>query len=77
MPLEVRDNIWRWFSKLQDLNAELETIGHKLTNAEWRGLKGVLKKIGKVSFTEMKGRLPEICTELEQLKITLPQCIWQ
>src|SRR5579875_1313694 len=69
---EVRDNIWGWFLQLQDINENLDTIGHKLTNAEWRGLKGALKKIGRVSFEEVKSRLPDICNELAELNITLP-----
>lgn len=69
---EVRDNIWGWFLQLQDINEDLDTIGHKLTNAEWRGLKGALKKIGRVSFEEVKSRLPDICNELAELNITLP-----
>ena len=69
---EIRDSIWEWFLRLQDLNTDLDTIGHKLTNAQWRGLKGALKKIGKVSFDNLKNRLPEICSDLAQLNITLP-----
>ena len=72
VPPEIRDGIWEWFLRLQDLNADLDTIGHKLTNAQWRGLKGALKKIGKVSFDNLKNRLPEICSDLAQLNITLP-----
>ena len=69
---EVRDSLWSWYSHLEELYADLEVIGHKLTNAEWRRLKGALKCIGKVDFTQLNTRLPDICNELVALSITLP-----
>ena len=68
----TRDELWKWFDRLQDLCDDLKNLGRLLTNAEWRNLKGALKRIGKVSFEKLDSRLPEICLELAQLNITLP-----
>jgi hypothetical protein len=72
VPLEIRNKLWIWHRRLEDLYEDLDTLGHRLTNAEWRKLKGALKRIGKVSFKDLNNRLAEICTELLELEITLP-----
>ncbi|KAF5341459.1 hypothetical protein D9757_015518 [Collybiopsis confluens] len=68
----VRDDLWRWYDRLQDLSDDLKNLGRLFTNAEWRNLRGALKRIGKVSFEKVDSRLQEICLELAQLNITLP-----
>ena len=72
VPRDVQDTLWSWYSCLEELYADLEVIGYKLTNAEWRKLKGALKHISKVDFTQLNTRLPDICNELVALSITLP-----
>ena len=72
IPLEVREQLWVWANRLEYLYSNLETEGHKLTNAEWRKLKKACKEIGRVSFEKLKDRLPDISTKLAELEITLP-----
>ena len=70
--LEHRECLWGWYNHLEDLYENLDKEGHKLTNAEWRKLKGALKRIGKVSFEDLQNRFSDICAELVELEITLP-----
>ena len=72
VPEDVRTELWIWYYRLEDLDADLKNLGHRFHNSEWRKLKGALKQIGKVSFTGLAHRLPDICMELADLKITLP-----
>ena len=72
VPKEKRDKLWKWYNCFEDLYENLEELGHKLTQKEWRELKGALKRIGRVSFLELDNRLSEICKELVNLNITFP-----
>ncbi|KAE9387242.1 hypothetical protein BT96DRAFT_1005295 [Gymnopus androsaceus JB14] len=69
---KVGIKLWDCFQRLEKLEKKLDTIGHTMTNAQWRGLSGALKKIGRVSFVNLAHRFPEICKELDDLDITLP-----
>ncbi|KAE9393767.1 hypothetical protein BT96DRAFT_828698 [Gymnopus androsaceus JB14] len=76
LPITVSPDIgiklWDCFQRLEELEEKLDTIGHTFTNAQWRGLSGALKKIGRVSFVNLADRFPEVCKELDDLDITLP-----
>ena len=61
VPSDVKDNLWSWWSQVQDWYADLDTQGHDLTNAQWRELKGAFKRIGKVKFTNLDERFLDIC----------------
>ncbi|KAE9384959.1 hypothetical protein BT96DRAFT_1093715 [Gymnopus androsaceus JB14] len=69
---KVGIKLWDCFQRLEKLEEKLDTIGHTMTNAQWRGLSGALKKIGRVSFVNLADRFPEVCKELDDLDITLP-----
>ncbi|KAE9386531.1 hypothetical protein BT96DRAFT_1006003 [Gymnopus androsaceus JB14] len=69
---EMESRLWNWYQRLEKLEEKLDTIGHTMTNAQWRGLSGALKKIGRVSFVNLADRFPEVCKELDDLDITLP-----
>ena len=69
---EIGIRIWDWFQELERLEEKFDTIGHKLTNAQWRKLSGTLKRVGRISFVNLADRFPEICKELDNLNITLP-----
>ena len=73
VPREVRDVLWSWWNDFEDLYEALEDKGHKLTNKQWRNLKGALKKIGGVSLEGLSHRLEDICKELAGLNITFPK----
>ena len=72
VPAEVRTELWGWWDRFQVLYDELRTLGHDLTNAQWRQLGGAIKRIGRVSFEDLDNRIPEISQKLADLKITLP-----
>jgi hypothetical protein len=72
VPKETRESLWEWYNKLYDLYYNFEERSHKLENKEWRQLKGVLKKVGKVSFEKLDSRLVEVCAELQALNLTSP-----
>lgn len=72
VPQEMGIRLWNWYQRLEKLEEKLDTIGHTMTNAQWRGLSGALKKIGRVSFVNLADRFPEVCKELDDLDITLP-----
>lgn len=77
---EVKDSLWAWWDRLQDLyhNLEDDKVGHSLTNKEWRQIKGVCNRIKKVPLGNPSSRLVETCTQLHGLNITLPwiQSLW-
>ena len=66
------DSLWKWFNRLQGVIIELDKIGHKLTAKEWRVLKGACKHLKNVDFSKPATRVPEICTALLELNITIP-----
>jgi hypothetical protein len=66
------DPIWEWFNRLQVIERDIEEIGHKFTNSDWRKLKGACRRIKNVSFSNLATRLTEIREELLSLDITLP-----
>ena len=68
----IRNELWTWWDQFQDIYMDLDTIGHRYTNKQWRELKGVLKRIGKIPFDNLDSRLAEICNELVELKPTFP-----
>ncbi|KAE9391886.1 hypothetical protein BT96DRAFT_1000873 [Gymnopus androsaceus JB14] len=72
---EIGIRLWDWYQKLDELDEleeKLDTIGHTLTNAQWRRLSGSLKQIGGVSFVNLSERFSEVCKELYDLNIKLP-----
>ncbi|KAG7098453.1 hypothetical protein E1B28_000403 [Marasmius oreades] len=72
VPKEVRDYLFTFHERFEDLYQNLEEKGHKLTNKQWRELKGALKKIGGISLVNLEDRLLEICKEFVALEPTLP-----
>jgi hypothetical protein len=72
VPRSTRNELWGLFLGLQGLYLGLDEIGHDLTNAEWRKLKGALKRLGKFELKSINTQLPEICERLKALNITLP-----
>ncbi|KAJ3739624.1 hypothetical protein EV360DRAFT_76828 [Lentinula raphanica] len=67
-----RNSLWGWYNDLEDLYQDLDKRGHQLSNKNWREIKGICTKIGKVNFQSLYTRLPEICKELLDLNIVLP-----
>ncbi|KAE9399402.1 hypothetical protein BT96DRAFT_939477 [Gymnopus androsaceus JB14] len=45
---KVGIKLWDCFQRLEKLEKKLDTIGHTMTNAQWRRLSGALKKIGRL-----------------------------
>ena len=68
VPLEARNYLWTWFDPFQDLYENFEDRGHKLTNKQFRNLRGTLKKIGRVDFTNFKERIRDICKALVDIE---------
>lgn len=66
---ETRDGTLKWVTDLDNLYHELEARERKLTNKQWRLIKRDLKRIGRVSFVNLRNRLPEICEELLKLEL--------
>ena len=69
VPEAVRDRLWEWWNRFEDLYEGLDTKGHDLTNKQWRILKGALKKIGRTSFEQLDSRFAEICEALAEITI--------
>ncbi|KAF9439517.1 hypothetical protein P691DRAFT_769542 [Macrolepiota fuliginosa MF-IS2] len=39
----LNDPLWEWFNQLQVIERDIEEIGHKFKNGDWRKLKGACK----------------------------------
>ena len=72
VPIEVRNRVWDLVNKFNGYYEDLETLGHSLTNKQWRVLKKAVKKIGGVAFTDLEDNLLNICNELLELDIMFP-----
>jgi len=72
VPHDTRNELWRWFLELQRFEMDMNSVGHTLTHAQWRQLKRELKRLGKFELKSLNSQLPEICTALMALDITLP-----
>ena len=74
--IEPADNhkIWQWWGQFQDLYDNIDNVGHDLTNKEWRGVKGAMRRIGRISLTNYtsKERSIEIGKELAALNLSFP-----
>jgi len=70
---EVGIRLWDIYQRLEKLEEKLDTIGHTLTNAQWRKMGVSLRSIGRVSFENLAKRFPEVCKELDNLDIQLPE----
>lgn len=67
---EVREKLEKMGTEFNTLWTDLDQRGSKLTNKQWRYIKRDLKRIGRVSFTNLSTRFVEVCNELAALDIT-------
>lgn len=66
--IDTRRMLWEFWDWLQ-LAREQDEFKHELTNAQWRKMKGNLKRIGKVDLSDLENRLETICNDLVALNI--------
>ncbi|RDX44051.1 hypothetical protein OH76DRAFT_1360236, partial [Lentinus brumalis] len=65
----AKDDIRLCSMEFDELYTNLEKRARKLTDKEWRIINRQLKAIGQVSFKNLNECLPEICDELDTLKL--------
>ena len=72
---EVRTKLWNWWTPFQELYTEWERVGHKLTNKEFREIRGALKRIEKVyhaPFGTDTAAYVEFGEKLAELNLSFP-----
>ncbi|KAJ8078195.1 hypothetical protein PM082_020694 [Marasmius tenuissimus] len=75
IPVELANRVWEKYDRLQDFYHGIdktEELGHKMSNTQWRQLKGAIKMFKKVSLHDLKDRLVEICQEIDNLDVIFP-----
>lgn len=72
VPKEHQDLLWVWWNAFQEICADIDEDGHRYTHSQFRDISGACKRIKPVPFHDLERRLPEICSELVELKITFP-----
>lgn len=66
----MHDQLW-WFWNDFQLVVDSNVVKHMLTNAQWRKLRGVAKRVGKVDFKDLEIRLEIICKALDDLHLKM------
>jgi hypothetical protein len=69
IPKSLREGLWKWWDRLEDIGNEIETIPRAFKEQDWRNFGGALKLLKKV---DTKLPLVDLCTKLSEMNITLP-----
>lgn len=64
VPQDIRDKVWMILEEFNRYYEDLETLGHRMTNKNWRKLRVAVKTIGAVSFTNLDDNLLTVCNNL-------------
>jgi hypothetical protein len=69
IPQELREGLWIWWDRLEDIGNEIDTISRGFKEQDWRNFGGALKRLKKV---DTKLPLVDLCNVLSEMNITLP-----
>ena len=73
---EEVDKLWDWFSKLQDIELNLEHVGHQWKKSKpWRDLRGACKSLKNVDCKDFNRRKLDIVRQLLGKDIRLPEFV--
>lgn len=72
VPTHIRTALLNMITHLTELEENLLSETRTLTHSQWRQFTGAMKRIGEVQFDDLAKRFPEICSDLFDLKISLP-----
>jgi hypothetical protein len=72
VPKKLTNRVWKVFERFQDFYEGTEELGHKMTNEDWRQLKGALRQFKMISLHQWEERLVDICEEIDELNIVFP-----
>lgn len=61
-----RNRLWGFFKQIEE-GLENKSIQHELTNAQWRRIRGAMKRVGKVKLDDLEENLEEICRQLDEI----------